>query len=144
MATASKSAATAANNQDLGKLVLRVTLGVLILLHGIAKLIGGPGFILDVVTKAGLPSALAYGVYIGEVFAPLLLIVGAWTRLAAIIIVVNMLFALYLVHAADMFTLSKTGGWALELQGMYLFSALAVALLGAGRYSMGGHDGRWN
>ena len=144
MATASKSAAAATNSQDLGKLVLRVALGVLILLHGIAKLIGGPGFILDVVTKAGLPSALAYGVYIGEVLAPLLLIVGAWTRLAAIIIVVNMLFALYLVHAADMFTLSKTGGWALELQGMYLFSAIAVALLGAGRYSMGGHDGRWN
>jgi putative oxidoreductase len=40
--------------------------------------------------------------------------------------------------------MSKTGGWALELQGLYLVSALAVALLGAGRYSVGGSGGRWN
>jgi len=144
MATASKSAAMAANNQDLGKLVLRVTLGVLILLHGIAKLIGGPGFIMDLVSKAGLPAEVAYGVYIGEVLAPVLLIIGAWTRLAALIVAVNMLFALYLVHTSELFSLAKTGGWALELQGMYLFGAIAVALLGAGRYSLGGADGRLN
>ena len=144
MATASKSAATASNNQDLGKLVLRVTLGVLILLHGIAKLIGGPGFIMDLVTKAGLPAEVAYGVYIGEVLAPVLLIIGAWTRVAALIVAVNMLFALYLVHTSELFSLSKTGGWALELQGMYLFGAIAVALLGAGRYSLGGADGKLN
>jgi putative oxidoreductase len=40
--------------------------------------------------------------------------------------------------------MGKTGGWALELQGFYFFTALAVALLGAGRYSMGGISGRWN
>ena len=144
MATASKSAATASNNQDLGKLVLRVTLGVLILLHGIAKLIGGPGFIMDLVSKAGLPAEVAYGVYIGEVLAPVLLIIGAWTRVAALIVAVNMLFALYLVHTSELFSLAKTGGWALELQGMYLFGAIAVALLGAGRYSLGGADGKLN
>ena len=40
--------------------------------------------------------------------------------------------------------MSKTGGWALELQGMFFFAALAVALLGAGRLSMGGINGRLN
>jgi putative oxidoreductase len=32
--------------------------------------------------------------------------------------------------------LNAQGGWALELQGMYLFTALAVALLGPGAYSI--------
>jgi putative oxidoreductase len=44
---------------DLGKLVLRVVLGVLILFHGVSKLIHGPGYIVSVVTAAGLPSFLA-------------------------------------------------------------------------------------
>jgi putative oxidoreductase len=40
--------------------------------------------------------------------------------------------------------LNETGGWALELQGMYLGAAVAVALLGAGRFSLGGATGRFN
>jgi putative oxidoreductase len=131
-------------SEDAGKLVLRLTLGVLILLHGIAKIIGGPGFIMGLVAKAGLPTALGYGVYIGEVVAPLLLIAGLYTRAAALIVVVNMLVAIGLVHMGQIAQLNKQGGWELELQGMYLFGALAVALLGAGRHSLGGLHGRWN
>ena len=41
-------------------------------------------------------------------------------------------------------TLANTGGWALELQAMFLAAALAVALLGAGRLSVGGISGKWN
>jgi putative oxidoreductase len=41
--------------QDLGKAILRIVLGVLILLHGIAKVMAGPGFVVQVVTQAGLP-----------------------------------------------------------------------------------------
>lgn len=129
---------------DLGKLVLRVVLGVLILFHGVAKLIHGPGYILGVVTAAGLPSFLAYGVYVGEVVAPLLLLIGFWTRVGALIIVLNMIVAILLVHLGQFATLDATGGWALELQGMFLGTALAIMLLGAGRYSLGGSNGRWN
>ena len=50
-------------NQDLGKLVLRLSLGLLVLLHGVAKITGGIGFITQVVQDAGLPGFLAYGVY---------------------------------------------------------------------------------
>jgi putative oxidoreductase len=45
---------------------------------------------------------------------------------------------------ADLFVIGKSGGWALELQGMYLFGGIAVMLLGAGAYSLGGRNGRWN
>lgn len=143
-ATTTAPLAASTPGEDAGKLVLRVALGVLILLHGIAKIVGGPGFILGLVAKAGLPTVLGYGVYIGEVVAPLLLILGLFTRVAALIVVVNMLVAIGLVHMGELGQLSKTGGWALELQGMYLFGALAVALLGAGRYSVGGLRGRFN
>ena len=129
---------------DTGKLILRLALGLLILLHGVSKVMNGIDGILAGVTKAGLPEAFGYLVYVGEVLAPLLLIVGFWTRIAASIIAINMIVAVYLVHVPQLFTLAKTGGWALELQGMYFFTAVAIALLGAGRYSVGGAAGRWN
>ncbi|MNT59702.1 hypothetical protein D3C72_1972350 [compost metagenome] len=58
-------------SQDLGKALLRIVLGVLILMHGIAKVTGasGIGFVAKVVADAGLPAWVAYGVYIGEVVA---------------------------------------------------------------------------
>lgn len=129
---------------DLGRLILRLVVGGLILVHGISKIVGGVGPILDVVGKAGLPGPFGYLVYIGEVVAPALVIVGLWTRAAALVVVIDMAFAVALVHLGEFFTLNDTGGWSLELQGMYLFGALAIALLGAGRYSLGGLYGRWN
>jgi putative oxidoreductase len=96
------------------------------------------------VEKAGLPGPFGYLVYVGEVLAPLLLIVGLWTRAAAAVIAINMVVAVYLVHMHELFTLSNTGGWALELQGFYFLTALAVMLLGAGRFSAGGTSGRLN
>ena len=50
--------------------------------------------------------------------------------------VVNMLFAIGLAHMKDIFLLTKTGGWAIELQAFFLFTALAVALIGPGRYAI--------
>lgn len=133
-----------ADVEDWGKLVLRVVLGLLILMHGIAKVMGGPAFIMELLTRNGLPSQLGYLVYVGEVLAPLLVIIGLWTRPAALVIAINMVVAIALVHMPELLTLSKTGGWALELQGMFLFGALALAMLGAGRLSAGGIWGRWN
>ena len=133
-----------APSQDFGKLVLRSVLAILILLHGISKIIGGPGFIVGLVAKIGLPPAFAYLVYVGEVVAPLLVLFGIWTRAGAAIIAINMIVAILLVHTGQLFEMAKTGGWALELQGMYLGAAIAVALLGAGRYSVGGLAGKWN
>ena len=129
---------------DIAKLLLRVTLGGLMLLHGIAKLQGGIDSILGDVAGAGLPPALAYGVYVGEVVAPLLLIAGVWTRAAAWVIVINMVIAVALVHGADLRSLSRNGGWALELQAFYLSMALAIALLGSGRIAVGTAHGSWN
>lgn len=126
------------HNDALGKLILRLTVGVLMLFHGIAK-ISDPGtvdFIGGALSGSGLPSILAYGVYIGEVIAPLMLVVGVYCRYGAIIIVINMLFAILLMHTGDIFALTDHGGWRLELQGSYLFGALAIMFLGSGRHAV--------
>lgn len=130
--------------EDAAKLLLRLVLGLLILLHGINKLENGIADVIDLVVKAGLPPAFAYLAYVGEVAAPLLVIVGFLTRPAALVIAVNMIVAVLLVHTGQLLTISQSGGWALELQGLYLATAVAVALLGAGRFSLGGETGRCN
>jgi putative oxidoreductase len=135
---------TPINTDDIGKLVLRAVLAIILLFHGVSKLIGGIGFIADMLAKAGAPAALGYLVYVGEVVAPLMILAGIFTRPAALVVVVNMIVAILLVHTKQFFSLNETGGWALELQGMLLAAALAVALLGAGRYSLGGKAGRFN
>jgi putative oxidoreductase len=121
---------------DFGKLILRLALGVFTLAHGIAKLTSGVTGIEGYLQKVGLPPILAYGVYIGEVLAPILLILGFFSRIGAALIVVNMLFAIGLVHRHQLFDITRSGGWALELQGFFLIVALALAFMGPGRFSV--------
>ena len=129
---------------DLGKLLLRVSVGAMLMLHGIAKLSGGVDGIAGMLQQRGLPGELAYAVFIGELLAPLLMILGLWTRPAALLAAINMGVAIALAHAGDVFKLGEQGGWAIELQGLFLFGALAVMLLGGGRFSVGGLRGRLN
>ena len=122
----------------IGKLVLRLTVGVLILFHGVSKIInpGSLDFISGQLTALGLPAAIAYGVYIGEVLAPLMIILGIFARIGGLLVVGNMIVAIALVHTAELFTLSQSGGWALELQGFYLFCGLAILFLGSGKIAI--------
>lgn len=123
----------------LGKLVLRLTLGLLMLLHGIAKVMH-PARTLDnmsgLLTAAGLPTYLAYGVFVGEVLAPIFIILGIYSRIGGLIVVINMVFAVLLAHSAQLLSLTKTGGWALELQGFYLLTGLALFFLGSGKMAL--------
>lgn len=122
------------HHPDIGKLILRLALGLLILLHGIAKLLNGIGGIENMLVSQGLPAFLAWGVFIGEVIAPLMIILGFHTRLGAGLIAINMVVAIFLAHMGELFTLTSSGGWALELQGMYLFTAIALIFMGPGRF----------
>jgi putative oxidoreductase len=123
-------------NDDIGKLVLRLTLGILMLLHGIAKMRYGVSGIEGMMTSHGLPGFLAYGVFIGEVLAPLLVIFGFYARIGGVIIAVNMVVAIALAHGSQLFDIAKSGGWALELQGFFLFTSVVVALIGPGKFGI--------
>ncbi|SRR5579885_601310 len=129
---------------DLGKLVLRLTVGVLLLFHGVNKLLNGIGDIEQVISSHGLPDVLAYGVYLGEVAGPVLVILGLFSRIGGLLIVADMVVAVLLEGMGNLLVINQFGGYALELECFYLFCGLSVALLGAGRYSIGGDTGAWN
>ena len=130
-------------SDDLGKLLLRLCLGGLLLFHGVHKLLNGLGPIETMLAAHNISNAVAYGVYLGELVAPVLIILGVFSRIGGLLIAFNMVVALLLVHTGSLIALTpETGGYALELQAFYLICGLAVALLGAGRFSFG--DGNWN
>ncbi|KFN49445.1 DoxX family protein [Arenimonas composti] len=124
-----------ATRSDFGLLLMRVALGGLVLLHGIAKITGGVLGIQQLLVAHGLPPALSYGAYFGEVLGPLLLIVGWQARIGAALIGVNMAAAIFLAHAGELMKLDATGGWAIELQAIYLLGAIGLLLTGPGRLS---------
>ena len=130
--------------EDAGKLLLRCAVAVLILLHGIAKVRHGLGDVGPALARVGIPEWVGYLVLLGEVVAPLMMIAGVWTRLAALAVAGTMAVALGLGHPHELFTMTDHGGLLLEVQWMFLFAALAAALVGAGRFSAGGAQGRWN
>jgi putative oxidoreductase len=123
--------------QDIGKLILRLTVAGLILFHGIHKLIFGIAFMQGALGAAHLPPFIAYGVYIGEVVAPLLVILGLWTRIAALLIAINMVVAIGLEAWHLGLVLTRSGGWGIELEAFYLLCAIAVFFLDAGKYRVG-------
>jgi putative oxidoreductase len=127
-----------ANAQDWGKLLLRVAVGILILLHGIAKLRFGLGDVATSLARAGIPAPIGYLVYLGEVVGPALMIAGWWARPAALVVAFNMLVALVVGHPHELFQMTDHGGLLLEVQWLYFAGALCVALLGAGRFSVMG------
>lgn len=127
---------------DIAKLILRLTVGGLLLAHGADKLMNGIGAIKIVVVEHGLPEACAYAVYLGEVAGPVLVVLGLFARVGAGLIVADMLAAIWLVHVRNLAMIAPGGGYALESEALFLLGAVCVALLGAGRLSVGG--GRWN
>lgn len=125
------------NHENAGKLILRVVLGLVVLLHGIHKLTGGVDWLDGALANAGLPGFLKYGVYLGEVVAPLLLIAGFYARIGGWVLAVNMVFAILLVYPAKLFAINpESGGLQIEYEYLILFAAIAVALIGPGRYAV--------
>jgi putative oxidoreductase len=132
------------SRDDLGKLILRLVLGIFLLTHGLTKISNGVGTTVSTYSQNfGIPEFLMYGVFIGEVLAPILIIIGLFARLGGLLGVINMLFAFGFVHFAQIGTF-KGFVWQWELQGFFLFTSVVVTLIGAGRHSLGGAGGKWN
>jgi putative oxidoreductase len=130
-------------NKDAGLLLQRMSIGILILFHGIANMFSNYSFIKTLLSGIGIPEFIAYFVFLGEIIAPILIIIGWRTRLASLVLVFNMLIAILMAHSGDIFTLNQFGGWGIELQGLYLFGALVIFLLGAGNYAVS-NNSKWD
>ncbi|MBS1240587.1 MAG: DoxX family protein [Gemmatimonadetes bacterium] len=128
----------ATSRHDVGLLLLRLGLGMVLLFHGAFKLTHGVGWIEDILTGLGLPTALAYGTYVAELLAPVLVILGVRARLAALVIAVDMGAAIALVLRPRIFSINQGGGgWGIELEALILVAALALSLTGPGGIRVG-------
>ena len=122
-------------NVDAGLFVLRVMLAVILLFHGLFKIEHGIEWMRAPLARFHLPLAAGYGAYVAEIVAPVMLIVGAWTRLAALVVMCDMLMALVLVLGPRILVINPGGGgWGIEVEAMILLSALVLFLAGGGRY----------
>lgn len=130
---------------DTGKLILRVMLGGLMLLHGIAKMQSGVDWLSGMLTASGLPAFFRYGVYVGEVIAPILLLIGLFSRPAGLVLAFNMLVALLLARRDDIFMIEPQGGGSsIELELLFMLGGIAVWCLGSGKYAVSRGRGRWD
>jgi putative oxidoreductase len=120
--------------EDIGKLVLRLTTAGLILFHGISKILHGVGFIEDPLVALHLPAFFAYGVFVGEVVAPVFLIAGLWTRAAALVIAFNLVVAVALDAYRFAFVIQDGGAWGLESEAFFFLTAIVLFLIGPGKY----------
>ena len=99
------------------------------LFHGVAKLIHGFDMIGEMLVKNNLPRELMWGVPVGEVLAPILLIVGWKARPAAALVAFTMAMSIYLVFRDSLFKLNEYGALNYEMNLLYCFGALAIMFL---------------
>lgn len=124
-------------NTDLGLLVLRISIGGLMLFHGVAKILHGISFLEENM------GAVAYAVYIGEVLAPLAILIGWRTRIASVIFAINCIVAIAVAHSQELFSISEHGGYALELLALYLLGSVALFFTGAGKLALS-NTNKWD
>ncbi len=123
-------------SDNIGKLILRLMVGGMMLFHGIDKALHGITYIKGLLKFQGVPEILAYGIYAGEILAPIFLIIGWKSRVWAGVIVFSMAVAIYLTKLGSLLSLGAHGAWAVEVPMFYLLSALAIVLLGSGKYAI--------
>ena len=123
------------STQDYGTLLLRVTLGVMFLAHGLLKVLvyTVPGTVQFFETQ-GFPGALAYAVIAAELVGGTLLILGVYTRWVALALVPILLGA-FNVHWPNGWVFSTpNGGW--EYPAFLTITTLVQSLLGGGAFAV--------
>lgn len=117
-------------NKDLGLLILRVGASALMLTHGYGKFLKLFTDPTDFGDPIGLgPTISLILAVIGEFIAPLFIIIGYKTKLAAIPTFITMAVAAFVVHAAD--PIGRK-----EKALFFTICFLAIAFTGAGKYSI--------
>ena len=84
--------------QPLGLLVLRLSLGAIMIAHGFPKVFGGIHHHMEFVRSLGIPGWMAYLSTTAEFGGGILLVVGFLTRFAALCVLIDMLVAIFAVH----------------------------------------------
>lgn len=123
-------------SSDAAKLILRLLVGLMMLFHGVEKIMNGIKGVKHLTVNAGLPEFFAYGVYVGEVIVPIFIILGLYARIASLFLAVNMAMAIFLAYKDTLFDLGKHGAPVIELPFFYLVLSIVIYLLGSGKYAV--------
>ena len=116
-------------NSDLGILLIRFALALVFIIHGLAKFQAMPATI-SFFGSLGLVPAMAYFVATVELFGGILLLLGMFTPWTALVLGINMVFAIFLVKLEKPFL----GGYEYELTLMLV--SFGLSLLGTGKYTV--------
>jgi len=120
-----------------GAFILRVTLGALLIVHFLNKLlIFTPAGTARMFQGLGLPPALAYVVMFGEITTGTALILGILPRLAALAALPILIGAIVFFHVHNGFAYNapKGGGW--EYPAFWAIALLVQALIGDGAFAL--------
>lgn len=120
-------------DSDNGILVLRLVLGCTFFLHGWGKITHGIDNQIGILVANGIPGFFMYFVYVSEVLAPILLVLGLFTRLSVLSVILTMLVVFY-VLPGPFFVLTSVGAWNKEVQLLFLAIGIALFFMGTGRY----------
>jgi len=123
-------------SNDIAKLLLRLSVGIMMLFHGLDKIINGIVGVKHLTVSSGLPEFLAYGVYVGEIVVPIFIILGAYVRAASVILGLNMVGAIFLAYGGALFSLGKHGAPVIELPFLYLMMSIVIFMIGSGKYAL--------
>jgi Predicted membrane protein len=130
-------------NQHIGLLIIRISIASTMLIYGITKLIFGIDFITGLLNHYGLPAFIGYGVYIGEILAPILIIIGYRTKLAGLVFAINCFVAILMVQLPNLFKLNEFGGWAIAPIFIYMMFGIALFFTGSGKYALSTNN-KWD
>ena len=123
-------------NKNVAILLFRISIPFTMLIYGIDNITNGTGFIGSLLDAYNLPSFLVYGVFIGEIIAPIMLLLGYRSRLAGLLFAFNCLLAILMAQIQYFFTLNQFGGWTLDLLFIYLVAGIAFFYSGAGKHAI--------
>jgi putative oxidoreductase len=120
-----------------GALLLRVSMGILFLLHGfyLKYMTIGMAGIGKYFASLGLPDWFAWVVLVYETLGGLALVFGVYTRWVAIFLGVHLLFAAYLGHGGNGWPFNRPGG-GYEYPLFWAIACFALALIGDGAYAL--------
>ena len=119
-------------NSDIGLLIVRIALGGIIFFHGFHKITHGVADQFQILASNGIPGVFIYFVYVSEVLAPVLIVLGIFTRLSSLSIFVTMIVVFYALP----FPIGMDEHGAMNIESQLYFTLLSVALFftGPGRY----------
>jgi len=129
-------------NSDVGILIVRIALGGIIFFHGFNKIAHGVANQYQILASNGIPGVFIYFVYISEVLAPVLIVLGLLVRLSSATIIVTMIVIFYALPFP--IGLDEHGAMNIESQLYFLLLAVALFFTGPGRYVLKkNNSGNW-